>query len=240
MPVPRDELCIVFPARDGQLNFAAESRIWLDTGLDPRYWCGPCGGGIAWIRLRENWRADAEFAETILRRIRRQHICSLLCSDGLVQPNAAGRRLQNAVVRISPRSPQRGCSPCVATSVEHLDCSVNQRYWLVVPEVSAGSLRGLHHIHDWLEPFGISVTDIQAGCPREHREEISTWFAEPERAMWSISIRGGVYSTVWQFAVLSCVSDEWWASDNRLESMHLMTNIQGRPRFRKKWSEDRR
>ncbi len=190
---------------------------------------GPAGGGIvvAHTGPGRNWRPSL----ILVREANARPANGLALRTG-----AFHARVTYLEPHKEPwRGPRQQLYVCPATP-EHLEGDSRSVYWVIAHRRGRGTLKGLAELPGWSEAFGLRATALSE-TPAHLRGETASWFLEPDvEARWYHVVGGGDRSG-FHFAVLLYLALHFRkVAGSRLQAMHLVANIDGKPNNRKHWA----
>ena len=122
------------------------------------------------------------------------------------------------------------------TSPEHADAAGDNVYWVVGFRRSKGEIRKLDLVPTWAESFGIQAFRLQS-IPEALRIETSSWFVDPSYTYTWFTVQGGGSAVGYHYAVVVYLAYHLhFVTGKRMTYMHLVSNIEGKPNARLKWS----
>lgn len=123
---------------------------------------------------------------------------------------------------------------CVAMP-EHIESDPEGIYWVIVIKKSQRKIKGLESLPDWSKAFGIDITALP-GMPNLLHEETSDWFKNPELEFLWYKVQGGGNGAGYHYAVaLYMALHLRFVVGPRIKIIHLLANIEGKPRVRSNW-----
>jgi hypothetical protein len=108
-------------------------------------------------------------------------------------------------------------------------------YWLLSYRRSRIRLPGLSDLPKWAMHFGIQVTPLSQ-VPPQLEQEVACWFSNPEFELCWMQIQPPNNRLGFNFAVLLYLALHLRkVGGKRVQAMHLVANIEGKPNNRKNW-----
>ena len=227
------------PVASGRLNWNAmqslrEGVLVNETDIQA-YYPNPCGNGVfsfrrqqrAWIGEKMFW-AEAECCGVAgMEMIRFDEVAKVayyhLRGDSGLRFLGEGRK-KPAEYR------------CYG-SLEHVDASAGRIYWLAdVAPSTRNAVHGMESIPEVARGFGmdaapVAVADIEPAI----LEEIQPWFPNRADMAW-FEVSGGESKAGVQFAMMYYAALHLRSvAGKRIRSMHLISQIEGRPNVRYQW-----
>jgi len=125
-------------------------------------------------------------------------------------------------------------------SFEHADSAADKLHWVVRFKRSrkpASELKELSSAPDWALHFGLEARRLTSAPPEALQAETDPWFTDPEYESAWFEVSGGGDGVGYQFAVVVYIGNHLrWVAGPRIESMHLIAQIEGKPNPRRTWT----
>jgi hypothetical protein len=119
-----------------------------------------------------------------------------------------------------------------SASAEHVESEPGAVYWLVGYRKGKQGPIGVSDLPQLAAHFGLEAVDLSS-VPPTLREEVSPWFVDPKYEYKWLSIKGGEQAVGYQFAIVLYLALHLRKlAGRRLQCMHLVSSIQGRPNVR--------
>ena len=123
-----------------------------------------------------------------------------------------------------------------SASIEHADSAGQDVYWMVEFLEGKQEIRGLNDVSTWAQHFQYHVERLD-GMPTSLREETSSWFSNPSFRFAWFRVQSKDEGAGYQFAVMLYIALHLRkVAGRRMQSMHLVAQVEGRPNARKNWS----
>ncbi|TWU07571.1 hypothetical protein [Stieleria varia] len=168
---------------------------------------------------------------------------------GMVLGNASGERLTGLLSCAQEDRPpafavktglaDRVPNPTVKVTPEHFESLGDGRMLLVVPKSTKRMLAQIELLPQWFAEFGVTLSSDSVDTRERLKGVAVNWFADPHRPMFSFAMSGGVANAAWQTAVTYYIAEYWDTRVRGLDSMHILTNIDGKPSFRRNWTSNK-
>jgi hypothetical protein len=125
-------------------------------------------------------------------------------------------------------------------SFEHADSAGDEIYWVVRYKIArkvAKEIKGLSDMPAWARHFGLEARRLKSGPSDAVKSETDPWFTNPEYGSAWFEVSGDGDGIGYHFAVLVYIGNHLrWIAGPRLQTVHLVAEIEGRPNIMQKWN----
>jgi hypothetical protein len=126
------------------------------------------------------------------------------------------------------------------SSFEHADSAGDQLYWVARfkrAKKPTDEIKGLSTVPGWARHFGLEAKRLISGPPADLQAETAPWFTRSEYDSAWFEVSGDGDGVGFHFAVVVYIGNHLsWIAGPRVESMHLVAQIEGKPNPRRTWS----
>jgi hypothetical protein len=127
--------------------------------------------------------------------------------------------------------------PCL--SYEHVDGAGEMIYWVVRfkrPRSGNKIDKWLNRVPEWAHAFGLEARRLPE-VPSSIRSTTDPWFPNPEYESAWFEVSGEDDGVGYHFAVVVYIGNHLrWVAGPCVDSMHLVADIEGKPRIRVGWN----
>lgn len=211
---------------------ATKVQYWKDFGWPTeniekaRFFNGPCGGGIIcgprgrWIPTRILGK-EANLVTsplTVRSGATSFHVCYLEPYDDRLRDYFAGKKRTKLYL-------------CKSTP-EHIESDPNGIYWAVGIKKGRRTIDATSQLPEWAQAFDVEVRQLPE-VPRILRDEMSPWFAPLDADFVWFKVTGEGNGAGYHYAIVEYLAMHLrWVVGPRMEYMHLLSRIEGKPRVR--------
>jgi hypothetical protein len=144
-------------------------------------------------------------------------VCNLEPFDHPILALAAGKRIKMYLCSATP---------------EHIDSDPEGIYWAVGRKKGRKNMVELDHVPKGAKALGIEASRLSE-APEIIREETASWYVNPEYEVIWFSVHGGINGAGYQYAVVLYFALHLRSVIGpRMDCMHLVASIEGKPRVR--------